>query len=92
MLSMTTKSVSRYMVRGDALRSVLAAQGRRKDWLAAQAGISPSLVSHALAGRRTVGGDVAERMAAALQVPIFLFADCPADHEIVVTGHSEDAA
>ena len=89
---MTTKSPVRYRVRGTALEQVLAAQGRRKDWLAAQAGVSPSLVSHVLAGRRTIANDVAERMAAALQVPVFVAFDRSSGPDSGPVRQSEDAA
>ena len=80
------------MIRAEELRSLLAMQGRRKDWLAAQAGVSPSLLSHALAGRRSVSGSVAERMAAALQVPVFLVFERSSDPITVSERSSEDAA
>ena len=88
----TQTSNERVMMRGSELRSVLEAQGRRKDWLAAQAGIHPSLLSHAMAGRRSVTEDVAERMAAALQVPFFLLFDRSGVLQNRTESNSEDAA
>ena len=82
----------RYQVRADELQSLLRAQGRRKDWLAARAGLHPSMVSHLIARRRTASASVAERMAEALQVPVFLLFDVSARTKIVRTGESEDAA
>jgi len=67
-------------------------QGRRKDWLAAQAGVSPSLLSHALAGRRSVSEAVAGRMAAALQVPVFLVFERSPDPDLGSLRISEGAA
>ena len=74
------------------MQSLLTAQGRRKDWLAAQCGVHPSMLSHLLAGRRTATADVAERLAAALQVPVFLICDVSDDASCVLVGTSEDAA
>jgi len=74
------------------LRSLLAAQGRRKDWLALQAGVHPSLISHLIAGRRTASQAVAERMAAALQVPLFVAFDRSTGADDASDGASEDAA
>jgi transcriptional regulator with XRE-family HTH domain len=74
------------------LEQLLAAQGRRKDWLASQAGVSPSLISHVLAGRRTIAVEVAERMAAALQVPVFVAFDRSTGPINRTDRQSEDAA
>lgn len=82
----------RYQVRAEELQSLLHAQGRRKDWLAAQAGLHPSMVSHLIAGRRTASGDVAGRIAAALQVPVFLVFDVSDRTKNVPSGTTEDAA
>lgn len=50
---------------------MMAAQGRMVDWLARQVGVHPSLISHAIAGRRTVGEATANRVAMVLGVPLF---------------------
>jgi len=88
----TSTAAERYTIRSQELRSLLEMQGRRKDWLAAQAGVSPSLLSHALAGRRSVSEHVAERMAAALQVPVFLVFERSTDLTSGTDRNSEDAA
>lgn len=80
------------MARGEELRSLLLAQGRRKDWLAAQAGIHPSFLSHLIAGRRTASEDVAERLATALQVPLFIAFDRSNGAVETPDGSTEDAA
>ncbi len=87
--------IPRYSVRATALRSLLATQGRRKDWLAKQAGIHPSLLSHVMAGRRTVSSDVAERIAGALQVPLslaFVAVDGRARFDALTAVHADSAA
>ena len=86
------EDASRYEARGETLASLLVAQGRRRDWLAAQAGIHPSFVTHLIAGRRTASRDVAERLAAALQVPLFVAFDRSTDARKRHGSESEDAA
>lgn len=87
-----TLTAHRYRIRTQDLQSLLLTQGRRKDWLAAQCGVHPSMLSHLLAGRRTATAEVAERMAAALQVPVFLVCDVSSDEHCVSDGTTEDAA
>jgi plasmid maintenance system antidote protein VapI len=62
---------------GEKLEAILSAQGRRRDWLAAQAGVDKSLITHLIAGRRTVAHEVAERISRALQVPFFVAFEFP---------------
>ena len=66
---------------GEKLGAVLDAQGRRRDWLAGRVGVSKSFVTHIIAGRRTVSRDVAERIAAELQVPFFMVFEFSAENE-----------
>ena len=77
---MTTMIASRYRAHG--LTETIDAQGRRRDWVAAQAGIGAPLLSHLEKGRRTVSGEPAQRIASVLQVPFFvLFESASADEE-----------
>ena len=73
---------------GSRLADLLAAQGRRQDWLAHQAGVSRSLVSRLISGQRTVDEATARRIAAALQVPLFLAFDLPIGDETLQKGIS----
>ncbi len=57
------------------LGPILAAQGRRQDWLARSAGISESYLSHALKGRMNFTVETAQRIADVLGVPLFLAFD-----------------
>lgn len=58
--------------RATELGTVIAQQGRTRQWLAKQAIVHPSLITHLIAGRRTVSEPVAVRIAVALGVPLFL--------------------
>jgi plasmid maintenance system antidote protein VapI len=58
--------------RATGLQSFITEQGRQLDWVAARGGVHESLISHLLKGRRTVRGDVAMRIAAAMGVPFGL--------------------
>lgn len=72
---------SRFPVRYRAtrLREMLDFQGRRRDWLARQVGISDSHLSNILVGRHPAMPDTAERIAAVLHLPLdVLFAPEPA--------------
>lgn len=69
---------------GEKLEAILSAQGRRRDWLAAQAGVDKSLITHLIAGRRTVTLEVAERISRALQVPFFVAFEFP--NEAIITS------
>lgn len=51
------------------LAEILDAQGRRRDWLAAQTGVSPSLVTMISRGQRSPSADFRRRAAEALGVP-----------------------
>jgi len=75
---MATMIATRY--RAKALTETIDAQGRRRDWVATQAGIDAPLLSHLEKGRRTVTAEVAQRIASALQTPFFvLFESADAD-------------
>lgn len=68
----------------------LSNQGRRKDWLAEQVGVHPSIISHLLAGRRTADSRLARAIADALNVDdIFLLFELPDGNKNVT---SEQAA
>lgn len=54
------------------LGEVLDAQGRKRTWLAARAGVTGGYVSLVIAGERTVDRGMGERIAALLDVPFFL--------------------
>ncbi len=58
--------------RATALAAVIEAQGRTKEWVAGKGEIHPSLLTHVLAGRRTLGEEAATRIAKALGMPPFL--------------------
>lgn len=64
------ETTKRYRATG--LSEVIAAQGRTREWIAAQGRVHPSLVTHLLAGRRTISEEVADRIANGLGVPLFL--------------------
>lgn len=86
---METNVVSpRYWLRADRLLDLLETQGRRKSWLARQAGHHPSMISHAIAGRTTVSAVAAERMATALGVPFSLLFEVSADTDSVSAGEA----
>lgn len=58
------------------LAEVLQETGRRKDWFAGQLGVTPSHLSHILAGRRPLPARLKSRAAAILNVPeSYLFGD-----------------
>lgn len=59
---------ARYRVKH--LAAIIQEQGRTHQWIAARAGVSPSLISHALAGRRTLSADAALRLSSALSVDL----------------------
>jgi transcriptional regulator with XRE-family HTH domain len=60
---------------GRKLADLLTAQGRKARWLAAQAGVSESHLSRVVSGERLATRSTAERVAAVLQVPLFLAFD-----------------
>ncbi len=68
---------------GNRLAVLLDAQGRRQDWLAERSGISRSLLSRLITGSRTVDKATAERIANALQVPLFLAFDIPTGNDLL---------
>jgi plasmid maintenance system antidote protein VapI len=65
-----TERIARF--RAVNLGETIAEQGRTKRWVAGRAGIHETLLSHFIAGRRTVPAPTAERISEALGVPIFL--------------------
>ncbi len=69
----------RAIYQATGLKAVLAAQGRRQDWLARQVGVSEQLISSALSGRRNLTREVAERVANVLGVPFFVVFDLSGD-------------
>lgn len=54
----------------DHITALIAAQGRRMDWLAERVGISQGHLTHILAGRRRLRPEHAQRIADALGVPV----------------------
>lgn len=54
------------------LGPILDGQGRKRRWLAAQVGVSESLISKVIAGERTLAQTTAERIAVVLGLPLFL--------------------
>lgn len=54
------------------LAAVLREEGRRQDWLADQAKVHPSFISHLAAGRKSAPRDVAERITKALGKDFFV--------------------
>lgn len=58
--------------RATGLHDTLRTQGRKARWLAEKAGVSESLLSHAMKGRRTVNATAANRIAELLGVPFFV--------------------
>ncbi len=67
------------------LDRVLADQGRKQRWLARRVGVSESLVSMLISGERTISADMAERIAAALDVPLFLLFELSVSSESLPT-------
>lgn len=58
----------------------------RRDWLAREIGVHPSLIPHIISGRRTVDGSRAGQIADALGEPIFLLFELSDDTESVSNG------
>ena len=71
------------------LRAVLRTQGRNARWLAGHVGVSDSLLCHAMSGRKTVDGRVAEMSSALLGVPVSMLIEYPNGYE---TSSKEVAA
>lgn len=67
---MTTTLDARY--RAKTLQAALDEQGLRRDWVATNAGISPSLLTRIIKGERTASREVADRLAAILRTPFFV--------------------
>ncbi len=66
-----THATTRYLAHHN-LDHVIRSQGRTKQWIADQIGISRSHFSHVVARRRTIGDAEAEQVARTLNVPLFL--------------------
>jgi transcriptional regulator with XRE-family HTH domain len=60
---------------GSKIGDVLSAQGRRRDWLAAQVGVSASTVTRWINGDIAISRAHAERVASVLGVPFFVIAE-----------------
>ena len=60
------------------LIEAIDAQGLRQDWLAERLGVSPSMLTHLLAGRRRLTEDMAEKLARELRLPIAFVRQAPA--------------
>lgn len=88
----TIAANSRFRLKAEAFRAVVAAQGRKKEWVARQAGVHPSYISHALAGRSTFDEDVSNRVALALGVPFFVIFDASDDPNNASMTSGESAA
>lgn len=58
--------------KANGLEEVLTAQGRKARWLAAKVGISESHLSRIVSGDRLASRTLAEKIAATLQIPLFL--------------------
>lgn len=72
----------------DHLRTVLREQGRKRSWLARQAGISPTLLHYLMSGERTAAAAVAERISLALGVPLFLLFERTGMSERLLAGEA----
>ena len=55
-----------------ALAAIIADQGRSKRWLSQRANVSESLIGKIVTGERTASKEVAQTLADALSVPVFL--------------------
>lgn len=73
------------------LEAVLAEQGRRKDWLAIEVGVSPATVTRIVTGTRGADEAVAQRIAKALGVPLFLLFELPISDESSLVGSNGKA-
>jgi transcriptional regulator with XRE-family HTH domain len=68
-MSGTTDAISGARYVSTNLAAVLEAQGRMRRWLAERVGVSESLISKVLSGKKTVDQALGERIAEALGVP-----------------------
>lgn len=66
---MATTIDARY--RAKTLQEALDARGLRRDWVAEQAGISPSLLTRIVNGERTASQAVADRISGIVDTPFF---------------------
>lgn len=57
------------------LRALIDARGLRHEWVARHAGISPSMLSMVLSGKRRLRPERLEALARVLQVPVELLQD-----------------
>lgn len=75
------------------LHEVLAHHERSVRWAARKGGVSETLVRFAIEGKRTLREDVAQRIAEALDVPLFLAFESTDVHEMdEVVRNDEEAA
>lgn len=81
----TTHCTGRF--RANALNETIDAQGRRRDWLANRAGISPAQLTRIGNGSRTASYDVAAAIAAALGIPFFVLFS-PTEQADTTTGEA----
>ena len=59
------------------IEDLVETQGRRWDWLAERTGLTPDHLTHIVAGRRPMTQERAERIAAALGVPVAYILQAP---------------
>jgi plasmid maintenance system antidote protein VapI len=78
--------------RATALRTVIDAQGRRIDWVAKRAKVEPSLLTHLMAGRRTVAEEVAKDVADALGVTVDMVFELSSESEMPSSVEREAVA
>lgn len=67
---------------GMKLAGLMQAQGRTGKWLARQVGVSEATISRIMHGKQVARPALAERIAAVLQVPLFLCFDVQAGPKI----------
>jgi transcriptional regulator with XRE-family HTH domain len=85
------KDKERFLAKPE-LAQALREQGLRHDWVAAQVGISESLLSRVLRRQRTVSGEVAMRIVGLLRVPFFVAFELPIRRNEDRTGLRTEAA
>lgn len=73
------------------LKEVLRSQGRSARWVAQQVGISETLISHAIYGRKTVTHDTARRIAEVLGVRFGLLFELPDGSEVLTPKEAVSA-
>lgn len=76
---------TRYLATG--LDLALDAQGRRRDWLADQLGVTGSYITILAKGRRTVNRDTAERISKIMGTPMQWLFSVSDGRDTSTTGH-----